>query len=100
LKLVTEIISIFWAVSNLFFPFSSPNIEPLTQQKHSFLFLSLRAGVDLAQMTPFRSYVVVVYVTATMIFFGALHEAQPTFTYVIVSFSRSQACHCAKLMSL
>ncbi|DBA79484.1 TPA: hypothetical protein ACH3X2_007754 [Trebouxia sp. C0005] len=41
-------------------------------------------GVNLAQMTPFRSYVVMVYVTGTTIFYGALHEAQPTFTYVIV----------------
>jgi len=59
----------------------------------SFLFLSLQscsalsAGVDLVQMSPFRSYVVMVYVTGTIIFFGALHEAQPTFSYVIVSFS-------------
>ncbi|DBA97694.1 TPA: hypothetical protein ACH3X3_012582 [Trebouxia sp. C0006] len=41
-------------------------------------------GVDLVQMSPFRSYVVMVYVTGTIIFFGALHEAQPTFSYVIV----------------
>lgn len=58
-----------------------------------FFFFSLQscsglsAGVDLVQMSPFRSYVVMVYVTGTIIFFGALHEAQPTFSYVIVSFS-------------
>jgi len=47
----------------------------------------LYAGVDLVKMSPFRSYVVMIYVTGTILFFGALHEAQPTFTYVIVSVS-------------
>lgn len=43
------------------------------------------AGVQLAKMTPFRSYVVMMYTAGSLSVFSTMNQKQDTMTYVLVS---------------